>query len=96
MFRIPNHRVLSSHGNDDRLTVVINGGRNSYFTFKDVLYEDVILKKVAEFLVFLAIPVSWCRRPIASGIVLKYSRSQEFENGAMRNSARDLLEFLAS
>jgi hypothetical protein len=40
------------------LTVVINGGRNSYFTFKDVLYEDVILKKVAEFLVFLAIPVS--------------------------------------
>jgi hypothetical protein len=58
MFRIPNHRVLSSHGNDDRLTVVINGGRNSYFTFKDVLYEDVILKKVAEFLVFLAIPVS--------------------------------------
>jgi len=40
------------------LTVVINGGRNSYFTFKDVLYEDVVLKKVAEFLVFLAIPVS--------------------------------------
>ena len=58
MFRIPNRSVLSSHGNDDRLTGVINGGRNSYFTFKDVLYEDVILKKVAEFLVFLAIPVS--------------------------------------
>ena len=50
--------MLSSQGNDDRLTAVINGGRNSYFTFKDVLYEDVIPKKVAEFLVFLAITVS--------------------------------------
>jgi hypothetical protein len=58
MFRIPNHVVLSSRGGAVRLTVVINGGRNSYFTFKDVLYEDVVLKKVAEFLVFLAIPVS--------------------------------------
>jgi hypothetical protein len=58
MFRIPNRSVLSSRGGDVRLTVVINGGRNSYFTFKDVLYEDVVLKKVAEFLVFLAIPVS--------------------------------------